>query len=279
MVDVSEKRINHPFSEFSVKLNSMTTTVEIVAGENKHLAQKGASYLLHLVDIYNRFDSNSEFFKLHQHKDKWTYVSDELFHLLAISQEMQVLTDNQFRIDFESLQSGPYKAKGFELDFENKRVKLYPQTQLNAGGIAKGVIVDLTVQFLIKNGAENCMVNAGGDCRVSGNYLCKVGLFNPLDTKLAFGHVSIRNGAVVTSGSYARSIQKNSEKSTHFFDTDQNKYQEQSPFASMTVVGTEAAKSEVFAKILLMGKFCHIPKKHKAIGVTFPDYQVKSFTY
>lgn len=146
---------------------------------------------------------------------------------------------------------------------------LHEDTQLNAGGIGKGFIVDEVVDYLIEQGAETVLVNAGGDCRVHGEHSWKIGLFNPLDPSLAYGHIKLSKGAVTTSGTYAR---KN-----HFFDIGKKAYMTQPPYASVTVTGVRAAQSEVYAKLRLMGAPVTLPKRYTAMGVSSGDYKVKQW--
>ena len=254
----------------------MTTDVEIVAGSHKELAQQGAEYMAFLVNTFNRYKPDSELSLLHSKKETWTPVSEELFHLLKLSEQMSADSDGVFRLDYEGLSNHPEGTHGFELDKQNRSVYLHADTQLNPGGIGKGYIVDQVAEFLSKQGGTDIMVNAGGDLRVIGDYSWKIGLFNPLDTSIAFGHVKLKKGAVVTSGTYARQHSEAGKTATHFFDTKNKKYIEKPPYASVTVIGERASISEVQAKLLLMGNKKKIAKKIRAIGVTYPDYKVVS---
>ena len=252
----------------------MTTDVEIVAGTNRPLAQEGLVYMQSLVKTFNRFDPESELSCLHLKKESWVPVSLDLMNLLSLSKELELKSEGAFRLDYEGLSVLPEGDHGFDLDESNQCVYLHSDTQLNAGGIGKGFIVDAVVDFLVAKGAENILVNAGGDCRVYGEHSWKIGLFNPLDTSLSFGHVKVKKGAVTTSGIYARSQLEKGRSKTHFFDTKDATFIDSPPYASVTVMGELASDSEVYAKLILMGCKHTRPKAYRAIGVTYPDYKV-----
>lgn len=271
---INTRKIDHPFSDYSVHETCMTTHVEIVAGKDHSLAKDGLRYMQHLVSIFNRFDPNSEFSTLHRVKKQWVSVSQELMDLLVLSKELECESNGVFRLDYEGLFRSPTGDHGYELDVRSNSVYLEKDTQLNAGGIGKGFIADAVVSYLRNKGAELAFVNAGGDCRMDGAYPWKIGLFNPRFPNTAFGHIKLKSGAVVTSGTYVRQHQDGDVQKTHFFDTKSKTYMSSPPYISVTVLGPLASKSEVYAKRLLMGEEMVLPIRYKAIGITASTFQV-----
>lgn len=247
----------------------MTTHVEIVAGRNRVLAECALLHMESLVSKINRLDPKSELSLLHKKKGNWQSISSELVSLFALSMQMEEESKGAFRLDYEGFSKKSDGHHGFELNVETKAVFLHADTQLNAGGIGKGFIVDDVVDYLIEQGAEDVLVNAGGDCRVHGVHSWKIGLFNPLDPSITYGHIKLKKGAVTTSGTYAR---KN-----HFFDISKKEYMKKPPYVSVTVTGIRAAQSEVYAKLRLMGSRINLPKKYKAMGVSSDDFKVKQW--
>ena len=103
-MDITLNRsIAHPFSDYAVQLNSMTTSVEIVAGKNKDLAIEGSVYLKSLVKKLNRFDPSSEWSLMHQKKETWITVSPEIIDLLCLCKQIEREFNNEFRLDYEGL--------------------------------------------------------------------------------------------------------------------------------------------------------------------------------
>ncbi len=73
-------------------------------------------------------------------------------------------------------------------------------------GIAPGFIADRAAQVLAKNGIVNHLVNAGGEIRVGGSVAqgkaWTVAIQDPKKNKEFPGVISLREGAVATSGNY-----------------------------------------------------------------------------
>jgi len=98
-----------------------------------------------------------------------------------------------------------------EIDRELSTVYL-PVTgmALELGGIAKGYIVDQTMQVLLAEGIEHAYVNAGGDIGLIGTKSdgspWRIGVRHPRDANKIIAVLSASGGAVVTSGDYERAF-------------------------------------------------------------------------
>jgi FAD:protein FMN transferase len=77
---------------------------------------------------------------------------------------------------------------------------------LTLDGMAKGTVVDGTINFLRKKGVEHALVEAGGDLRVIGgrglNSPWRIAVYNPHQEKEAQEPIRLSEGAVATSGCY-----------------------------------------------------------------------------
>lgn len=80
--------------------------------------------------------------------------------------------------------------------------------RLDPSGIVKGWSVDGAADILLRAGARNFAVNAGGDMRLSGRAVpeltWRVGIQHPLDRSAIAAVVEANDLAVATSGAYAR---------------------------------------------------------------------------
>lgn len=80
--------------------------------------------------------------------------------------------------------------------------------RLTLDGIAKGEIADKAAEALIKTGAENFLINAGGDIYASGGKLngqnWMVAVESPLKDGAYPAVLPLRNSALATSGSYEK---------------------------------------------------------------------------
>ena len=87
-------------------------------------------------------------------------------------------------------------------------VSLSVGTSVDVGGIAKGVIADHVAAHLKANGCDSALINLGGNVVAVGDKpngeAFLVGIADPQDTEKLAATVAVRDGAVVTSGSYER---------------------------------------------------------------------------
>lgn len=274
-------KISHPFNDsFSANGYLMTTTVQIVASCIEGLAERGIQFMESLVKVFNYYDVNSELSKLNNSKkNTWVKLSDRLYSVLHLSKYLQDQTKNFFRVDFQGMKDAPNGEHGFFLDENAQAAMLNTDTKINLGGIGKGFIVDQTYEFLLANGADNILVNAGGDIRVKSNsYSWKLGLHNPYNSDCPFGCIQLKTGALATSGTYARHEMHQSNLSTHFYDTENNLFMESPPYVQVSIVGDTTSECEVYAKCILMGKEIPLPKDYYGVGVDNKK-QVKKINY
>lgn len=96
---------------------------------------------------------------------------------------------------------------------EGRLVKDDPRVQLDFNSIAKGYTVDLLAALVEHFGAENYMVDIGGEVRCKGvnkqGVLWRIGIETPFDGNDSFGkyvqkRVQMSSGGLATSGNYRR---------------------------------------------------------------------------
>lgn len=273
-------KIDHPFRrQFQYTGTLMTTDIQIVASGSRSLAHDGFKVMQKGVQQLNFFDPNSELSKLNQAVDTdWVTVSDLLYRVLKLAKKLEKQSGGYFRADFESLATHPGRASGFSIHPFRKAIKLQPWTRLNLGGIGKGFLVDEAFNFLKQAGAKHILINAGGDCRAySESYAWKVGLVNPFHPNSFFGHVALRNGALVTSGDTVRKRKEKGQSFSHFYDPKRQKFLKKPPYSTVVVEGPSAAESEVLAKSLLMGASLKIKFPFKGLGVVQETKTIREF--
>ncbi len=253
----------------------MTTSVNIIASHQPFLAKRGFDYMETLAKQLDYFSPDSELSHLNAIKGS-VAVSPLLYRALLLSRIMQTKTGNMFRVDFEGISRDPQGEHRFRVG-PFPWVHLGKDTLINLGGIAKGYIVDRTFAFLRQQGAQNILVDAGGDIRVqSMERPWKIGLYNPLNAQSPYGVIKLMSGALVTSGLSERSRGIGELRRTPFFNPQTATFYKETPFVSVSVQGQFASVSEVYAKCLLMGHRPLLGKHHKAVGVR-ADYKVIVF--
>ncbi len=127
--------------------------------------------------------------------------------------------------DAEAIKKSVEKI-GYEniiIDKENSTVFLkIPGMKIGFGSIGKGYAADKAKDLLQSKGAIAGIINASGDMAVWGKQTdgkdWTVGIINPLNKNKIFATFPISKGAVVTSGTYEKSITLNGKKYSHIID-------------------------------------------------------------
>lgn len=102
--------------------------------------------------------------------------------------------------------------------------KDFTQTQLDLGGIAKGLCVDLLLKQLNSLGYSNAYVEWGGEIRASGEHPEKrpwrvfISSFGNLDPKDAIAIVDLHDQAIATSGDYLQNWTVETTTYFHIFN-------------------------------------------------------------
>ena len=126
---------------------------------------------------------------------------------------------------------------------------------LDLGGVAKGFAVDEAVKILSSSGATGGVVtggivNAGGDLRTfgakPGNKPWKIGVQDPDDPQELAGVLSIREGAVATSGDYQRYFEEAGVRYHHILDPATG-YPARSGLRGTTVIAPDCALADALA--------------------------------
>ena len=113
--------------------------------------------------------------------------------------------------------------------------------RLDPSGFVKGWAVDAASEILLRAGAADHCVNAGGDMRMRGEpepgRLWQVGIAHPLVRDALCAVLSVGDGAVATSGT--------AERGAHVFDPDTGRAA--LDLASVTVLGPDLATADAYA--------------------------------
>lgn len=141
---------------------------------------------------------------------------------------------------------------------------------IDLGGIAKGAILEHSIQMLRDIGIGNAIVNIGGDLTVLGDVHGKparIGVRSPsADQPVAA--IDARSGeTVVTSGNYERFIEIDGHRFTHVLDPRSGYPVEHT--AAVTVVHTDAMLADAAATALMVGGSPEFDALTKALGIEF----------
>lgn len=112
---------------------------------------------------------------------------------------------------------------GTSIEVKKDRIKLHGPASLDFGGIGKGYIADVAIEFLRSRGVEIARVACSGDLRFLGNLNWKVVVQNPRGES-SIGALDFKGDlAVSTSGDYRNFIDSNSGVQwSHIIDLSEN---------------------------------------------------------
>lgn len=195
--------------------------------------------------LISSWDAKSQTSKINKNAGiKPVVVNKELFSLIQRSLGISKLTDGAFDISYASMDriwkfDGSMKQKpskeeirnsvnkvGYEniiLDDSNNSVFLKLKgMKIGFGAIGKGYAADKAKALLIEKGVVSGIINASGDMNTWGKQTngeeWQIAITNPMDKAKAFALLPIKEGAVVTSGSYEKYINFDGVRYSHIIN-------------------------------------------------------------
>ena len=120
--------------------------------------------------------------------------------------------------------------------------------QIDLGGIAKGYIADRATEYLKENGAENALVNFGGNICMIGGY--NIGIQKPFDDSV-IASIALKDKCVVTSGIYERYIESDGKIYHHILDPKTG-YGVENELAAVTVIGKKALDCDALSTVCML---------------------------
>ena len=214
----------------------MDTLVDIQIGIKDDNGMKIISKTFDLMqeydDLLDYHDEESELSILNSKTESKMFP--ELYEMLKIGKKLY--NESAFRYDLsigklsdlwenENIPSKEeiLSAKEFtgfdKIKFDSKTINKPEELKLNLGSIAKGFIIDKAIEYLIENGVESAIVNAGGDIRIFGyDNKIAVGVQHPRAENEIIAKLNVGNVALVTSGDYERYFIKDGIRYNHIID-------------------------------------------------------------
>ena len=135
-----------------------------------------------------------------------------------------------------------------------------PRVAIDLNSIAKGYTVDLLAEYVEQTGAENYIVDIGGEVRCKGHNRqgnpWRIGVESPFDGNMTDGEyierrIALTSGAMATSGNYRRYyLNEKGEKIAHTIDP-RTGYSNPSRLLSATVVAPTCAEADALCTMLL----------------------------
>ena len=160
------------------------------------------------------------------------------------------------------------------LDIYFEGLTLYsknPHVQLDFGGNAKGLAIDIALNTIKAAGIESAIVSIGGDMKALGSkngQPWNIGIQNPKDSNQVLASIQIQNNeSIVTSGTYQRYFEWQGQRYSHILNPKTG-YPADS-FASVTVMHPDATTADSAATALLVAGPKDWEKIAKSMGIHY----------
>ncbi len=217
-------------------------SVDLWADDELHghdLVAAVMSYYRRIDDTMSTYKPDSEISRVNAHAHEAPMqISDELFELVQVSQEMSAASHGAFDITYESVgylydfhaHQHPTDAQIKEhlpavsyrhVVLDPAKHTIYftvPGVRINLGGIAKGYVVQHAADMLRAQGVEHALLNAGGDTRVIGDRRGQpwlMGIRNPRVKGEIVTRLPLVDEAISTGGDYERFFEENGRRYHH----------------------------------------------------------------
>jgi thiamine biosynthesis lipoprotein len=275
-------------------MNTRVTLQVVGSGPKVDAALTAAEEVFRRVEkACTRFDPSSPLMRANEAKDTWFSVPPECHQALTEAARAHQETEGLFdpRV-LESLvglgydRTLPFRSQAVELSarpstrgatltvgswkpgLEAGRVKVGP-SPIDLGGIGKGFAVRLAGEVLGR-AVRAHVVEAGGDCHLGGNGPrdegWQVGVEDPRGGDRPVAVLKLRDTGCATSSLKVRNWRVGQEQVHHLIDP-RTGTSAQGGVLSVTVVGPDTARDEVWAKSLLIAGKREISSLSNAHGL------------
>ena len=260
----------------------MGTFVEVTAA-SPEVINFAFSFMEKLSKRLNGYYPDSDIYRLNKNAGcKAVKVSPQTIEILILSRKMYELTEGVFDVSAgriikfwkqmmrkEKLKKLPplseikkiasYKGiKEIRIDAQNLEVFIKNENiRLDLGGIAKGYIVDKTIEALKKKGVKSILINAGGDIYALGNNPqkekpWKVGIRNPQNPRQIVNVVALSDAAIATSGDSEQFFTCCGKIYSHIIDLKSGLPVEKRKFVSVSVIAPNLTTADGLATTLFI---------------------------
>lgn len=263
---------------FTLSFFSMASTCEILIDtDNKALAKKlgliAAKEAWRIEDKYSRYDQNSFCSKINTLAGETIAIDDETFKLFEFANQCFEMSDGGFDITsgilrkawcFDGSANVPAKADvdkllkfvGWEkVSYSSKSFSMEKGMEIDFGGLGKEYAVDRTVLLLSQKANVSFLVNYGGDLAVHGvkknGEAWQVGIEHPSFNASKAPTVTLKSGAIATSGDANRFLLKDNHRYSHILNVKTGWPVEQPP-NSITVAAPQCIQAGFLATLSLL---------------------------
>ncbi len=233
--------------------------------EGTYNAVRKAFGEMHRLDtLWSRFLDKSEVAQLNRLRkmrvseetrnliDKGKAIGEETAGAFDITVEPLMRLWGFYDRDYRVPESAEVKAMLKRVDYRQVVVSgdsiiLGENVNVDFGGIAVGCAVDRAVAILESAGLSEGLVDAGGDIRVFGNKVWRIGVQNPRGGGIV-RVLKLKNQAVSTSGDYENFFEVGDQRYCHIIDPKTG--YPVSRWVAVTVLAPNAWEADAFSTAL-----------------------------
>lgn len=260
--------------------------IEVFDVQEKDRREKLSNEIIEMIilfeNTFSRFKNDSLLSTLNT--TRHVSYNQELAEMLTQGKEATVKSDGLFDLFIkDKLVEKGYGEDSRKLKVKSEKLKVDTHTNaetgfivtkdeitlagmksVDLGGIGKGYLIDKIAEYLRLQGAEEFLINGGGDIYVTHERGKPVELFlkHPTQPDEVVGSVTIMNKAFCSSSSYVRMWEKGGKKHNHFITHDDKEV-----WAASYVVGGAATTTDIAATVLCLAS--DDKEKMKAVADRF----------
>lgn len=263
---------------FTLSFFSMASACEILVDtDNEALANElgliAAQEAWRIEYKYSRYDERSLCFKINTLAGEPVAIDDETFKLFEFANQCFEMSEGAFDITsgvlrkawrFDGSANIPKKADVDKLlkfvgwkkvSYTSNSFLMKKGMEIDFGGIGKEYAVDRTVLLLSQKTKAPFLVNYGGDLAVHGvrenNEAWQVGIEHPSFQASKPPMVTLKSGAIATSGDANRFLLKDNHRYSHILNVKTGWPVERPP-NSMTVAAPQCIQAGFLATLSLL---------------------------
>jgi thiamine biosynthesis lipoprotein len=290
----TRQEINLSDEEHTKSLFAMDTSIDLKIYGDEEVLDKAEEEINRIESLLSKTKTESEIYSLNNKtSDTVSPETEELLNTalklgeetngafditIAPVVELWGFPDKNFRVPEtdelnKALESVDYK----NITFENGKVNIKNNSQIDLGGIAKGFTSDGLMKLFAENGVKSGLVSLGGNVQAIGTKpngdMWNVAIQNPFDEsgESYIGAVKIADKAVITSGGYQRYFVYDDVKYHHIINPETG-YPANSGLVSVTIVsenGTLADGLSTSLYVMGLEKSIELWKTHNDFDVVF----------
>ncbi len=266
---------------FLLSFQAMASPCEILVDTNdrRHAQKLGAiaaNEAWRIEDKYSRYQVQSVCGQLNANAGQTSQIDQETYLLLKFADDCFAMSDGLFDITSGVLRRAWHFDGSDNIPQQKNIEQLLPligwqKIQLTAqnftmksgmeidfGGFGKEYAVDRSLQLISAETNAAVLVNFGGDLAVNGprknNQAWRVGVDHPSFTNDQSVVVSMKNGAVATSGDAQRFLLKKGKRYSHILNVKTG-WPVENPPSAITVAAPQCIQAGFLATLaLLQGK-------------------------